>query len=126
MVAVRRLTYIGQMEPISGSDPLLTKGLDSGSLPSAMRLPVRSERDAFQITWAAAAVIALAVVLGALITPLVGVAVVVITVIAAVVWDVRAANPDHVDTLREAAGAGRRRSAIGAQPRLLVVANQTL
>jgi GABA permease len=42
-----------------------------------------------------------------------------------VIWDVRAPNPDRVEALREAAGAGREQ-AVGTQPRLLVVANQTL
>jgi GABA permease len=90
-----------------------------------MRLPVRSERDAYQITWATVAIVLLAVALGALIHPLVGVAVVVIAVVAAVVWDVRAPNPDRVEALREAELAGREH-AVGSRPRLLVVANQTL
>jgi GABA permease len=90
-----------------------------------MRLPVRSERDAYQITWATVALVAVAVALGALINPLVGVAVLVVAVVAAVIWDVRAPNPDRVEALREAAGAGREQ-AVGTQPRLLVVANQTL
>jgi GABA permease len=89
------------------------------------RLPVRSERDAYKITWATVVLVVVAVALGALIHPLVGVALVAIAVIAAVVWDVRAPNPDRVDALREAAGTGRA-EAVGTQPRLLVVANQTL
>lgn len=91
-----------------------------------MRLPVRSERDAYQITWATVGVVVVAVALGALIHPLVGVAVVVIAVIAAVIWEVRQPNPDRVDALREAAGTGRANAVGSARPRLLVVANQTL
>jgi hypothetical protein len=90
-----------------------------------MRLPVRSERDAYQITWATVALVLVSVALGALIHPVVGVAIFVIAVVAAVVWDVRAPNPDRVNVLREAAGTGRDQAA-DAKPRLLVVANQTL
>jgi hypothetical protein len=90
-----------------------------------MRMPVRSERDAFRIAWATAAVAVVAIALGALIHPLVGVAVVVVAVGAAVVWDLRAPNPDHVNVLAEAAGTGREHAS-GARSRLLVVANQTL
>jgi GABA permease len=90
-----------------------------------MRLPVRSERDAYKLTWATVVVVVFAVVLGALIHPLAGVAVVVLAVIAAVIWDVRAPNPDRIDALREAADTGRELAA-DAHARLLVVANQTL
>jgi hypothetical protein len=90
-----------------------------------MRLPAGSERDAYKITWATVAVVVVAVALGAPIHPLVGVALVVIAVIAAVVWDVRAPNPDRVDVLREAAGTGRAH-AVDTKPRLLVVANQAV
>jgi hypothetical protein len=90
-----------------------------------MRLPVRSERDAYKITWATVVVVLVSVALGALIHPLVGVALVVAAVVAAVVWDVRAENPDRIDVLREAADTGRER-ATDAHARLLVVANQTL
>ena len=90
-----------------------------------MRLPVRSERDAFQITWATVILIVFSVALGVLINPWVGVAVVVVAVVAAVVWDVRTPDPDRIDVLREAASTGRER-AVDGHARLLVVANQTL
>ncbi|HEX4733355.1 MAG TPA: hypothetical protein VH247_02990 [Thermoleophilaceae bacterium] len=90
-----------------------------------MRIPVRSERDAYRIVWATVAVVAVAVAIGLLVNPWVGVALVVAALVAAVVWDVRAPNPDRVELLREAAGTGRER-AVGTQLRLLVVANQTL
>lgn len=90
-----------------------------------MRLPVRSERDAYQITWATVAVVAAAIAVGALISPLLGVALVAVVVIAAVVWDLRTPNPDRIDSLREAARTGPEHAA-GARQRLLVVANQTL
>jgi GABA permease len=90
-----------------------------------MRLPVRSERDAFRIAWATAALAVVSIALGVLIHPLAGVALFVAVLVAAVVWDLRAPNPDRVDVLREAADTGREHAADG-RPRLLLVANQTL
>jgi hypothetical protein len=90
-----------------------------------MRLPVRSERDAFRLAWATTAVFVVAIAAGVLINPLVGVGIVVVAVIAAVVWDLRAPNPDRVEVLREAADTGREHGG-GGRTRLLVVANQTL
>ena len=88
-----------------------------------MRLPVRSERDAYRITWATVALVAVSVLVGALVHPIAGIAVFVVAVAAALVWDVRAPNPDRVEVLREATEMGR---AAHAQPCVLVVANQTL
>jgi hypothetical protein len=90
-----------------------------------MRLPVRSERDAFRITWATAALVIVAIALGALIHPLVGVGLFVVAVVAAIVWDLRQPNPDAVPALHEAEVSGRTTAAAG-RPRVLVVANQTL
>jgi hypothetical protein len=90
-----------------------------------MRLPVRSERDAFRITWATVIVVAASIAIGALIHPVVGIALFVLIAGAAIVWDVRAPNPDRVDALGEAAYMGRANS-VGVRPRVLVVANQTL
>jgi GABA permease len=90
-----------------------------------MRIPVRSERDAYRIVWATVAVVVASIALGVLIHPLAGVVLFVVALVAAVVWDVRAPNPDRVETLREAAGTGREH-VVGTQSRLLVVANQTL
>jgi hypothetical protein len=90
-----------------------------------MRMPVRSERDAFRIAWATAAVAVVSIAIGALIHPLVGVAVFVVALVGAVVWDLRAPNPDRFEGLREAAGTGREHPG-DIRSRLLVVANQTL
>jgi hypothetical protein len=90
-----------------------------------MRLPVRSERDAYHITWATVVLAAASVAVGVLIHPVAGVVLFALVVVAAVVWDVRAPNPDRVDVLGEAASMGRQRAA-GVRPRILVVANQTL
>jgi hypothetical protein len=90
-----------------------------------MRLPIRSEPDAYRIVWATVVVVAISLAVGALIHPLAGVALFVLVVVAAVVWDLRAPNPDRVDVLAEAAEEGRA-NARGGRPRVLVVANQTL
>jgi hypothetical protein len=90
-----------------------------------MRIPVRSERDAYRIVWATVAVVVVSIAIGILIHPLVGVALFLVALVTAAVWDLRAPNPDRVEGLREAAGTGREH-AVDTQPRLLVVANQTL
>jgi hypothetical protein len=88
-----------------------------------MRLPVRSERDAYRITWATVVLVAISVAIGALLHPFVGIAFCIVVVGIAAVWDVRAPNPDRVDALHEAEEMGR---AAGARQCVLVVANQTL
>jgi len=89
-----------------------------------MRNPVRSEADAFHIVIGSAAVIAAAVVLGALTDPLVGVALFAGAVVGAVIWELVSSDPDRRRPLSEAAAAGPPRAAAG--PRVLVVANRTL
>lgn len=89
-----------------------------------MRMPVKSERDAFRIAYGSALLIVAAVVLGALVTPWLGVAVLLVGVALALVLDVRAKDPDRRLPLREAAFEGRRPS--DGRRRLLVVANETL
>jgi hypothetical protein len=90
-----------------------------------MRLPVRSERDAYRIAWASVIVAVVCILIGALIHPWVGFAVFVVVVLAAVFWNVRAPNPDRVSGLHEAEAWGRTQTP-GGRGRLLVVANQTL
>ena len=90
-----------------------------------MRLPVRSERDAYRITWAAVVLVAVSIAIGALIHPAAGAGLFAVVVLGAVVRDVRAPDPDRVDVLREAAGMGREHT-FDMRPRILVVANQTL
>jgi hypothetical protein len=90
-----------------------------------MRLPVRSERDAFRLAWATVILAAVSVAVGALILPWAGIALFVIVALGALLWDVRAPNPDRVSGLREAAHT-EREPALSGRERLLVVANQTL
>jgi GABA permease len=76
-----------------------------------MRMPIKSETDAFRIAYGSAALIALSVALGALVTPLAGVALFV----------------DRVQPLREALREPPlHSSARSARKRVLVVANQTV
>jgi GABA permease len=89
-----------------------------------MRNPVRSEADAFHIVVGSAAVIVAAVVVGALLDPLVGVALFLGAIVGAVIWEVASSDPDPRRPLREAAAAGRSSAREGR--RVLVVANRTL
>ena len=91
-----------------------------------MRLPVRSETDALYVTCGAAALIAAAVVLGALVGPIAGIALFTGGVAGAVFWDVATDDPDRILPLREAASEGRRRGVRSDRRRVLVVANRTL
>lgn len=90
-----------------------------------MRMPVHSERDVFRIVMGTVALAAVAIVVGALTHPVVGLAVFAAAVIVAVVLDLRAKDPDRLRPLREAEHAGLARPP-SSGPRLLVVANQTL
>jgi hypothetical protein len=90
-----------------------------------MRNPIRSESDAFYIAVGSSALIAAALVLGALVDPLVGVALLVGAVMGALVWEVSTEDPQRRRPLREAASEGRRPER-AAHPRVLVVANRTL
>jgi hypothetical protein len=90
-----------------------------------MRNPVRSEADAFHIVVGSAGVIAASVVLGALLSPPVGIALVIGAVVGALIWEVATVDPDRRRPLREAAADGRQTATAGRR-RVLVVANRTL
>ncbi len=90
-----------------------------------MRNPVRSEADAFHIVFGSAAVVGAAVVVGAVTTPVAGVAVFVAAAAAACAWEFGTTDPDRRRPLREAAAQGRFGRARD-RPRVLVVANRTL
>jgi GABA permease len=90
-----------------------------------MRNPVRSEADAFHIVVGSAAVIVVSVVVGALLSPLVGVALLVGAVAGALFWELATVDPDRRQPLRDAAADGRQAGARG-RSRVLVVANRTL
>jgi hypothetical protein len=90
-----------------------------------VRNPVRSETDAFHIAVGSAVVLGVAVAIGALVTPLAGVALCVGAVAGALIWEIATTDPDRRRPLREAAAAGRR-TARPERTCVLVVANRTL
>ncbi|WP_028064009.1 hypothetical protein [Solirubrobacter soli] len=90
-----------------------------------MRNPVRSEADAFHIVVGSTAVIIAAAALGALVSPLVGIALLVGAVAGGLIWEFATVDPDRRRPLREAAADGRRFGSSNRR-RVLVVANRTL
>jgi len=91
-----------------------------------MRIPVRSEGDAFRLTFGVAALIALAVAMSALLAPLAGVALVAGAVLGVIVWELVTEDPERARPLREAAAAARRDRAADDRRRILVIANETV
>src|SRR3712207_3612372 len=91
-----------------------------------MRVPVKSEGDAFRLTFAVVALIALAVLIGALVAPLAGVALAAGAVLGVMVWELVTEDPERASPLREAAEAARRGSAPDGRRRILVIANETV
>jgi hypothetical protein len=89
-----------------------------------LRNPVRSEADAFHIVIGSAVVIAASVLLGAVASPVVGVALLGGAVAGAVFWEIASSDPDRRRPLREAAATGRLNAT--RERRVLVVANRTL
>jgi alkanesulfonate monooxygenase SsuD/methylene tetrahydromethanopterin reductase-like flavin-dependent oxidoreductase (luciferase family) len=90
-----------------------------------LRNPVRSETDAFHIAIGCAALFAVALALGSLVDPLVGVALVVGAVAGAIVWELASKDPERRRPLQEAVSEARRRQQASGH-RILVVANRTL
>src|SRR4051794_19660232 len=92
-----------------------------------MRNPVRSEADAFHIVVGSGAVLVAAVVVGALVTPWVGLALVAGAVAGALVWEIATRDPQRRQPLKEAMERGRTfGAAADGRRRVLVVANRTL
>src|SRR5215218_10707908 len=88
-----------------------------------MRNPVRSETDAFYIAVGCVALIAVALLLGTLVDPLVGVALFAGAVLGAFAWEVATKDPERRRPLQEAAAealrarsSGRRAGARGREP----------
>jgi hypothetical protein len=90
-----------------------------------MRNPVRSEADAFHIVVGSSVVIVASVLLGALLSPPVGIALLVGAVAGALIWEIATVDPDRRQPLRDAAADGRLTAPHGRR-RVLVVANRTL
>jgi GABA permease len=90
-----------------------------------MRNPVRSEADAFHIVIGTGAVAVASVVVGALVSPAVGVALFVGAIAGALLWELVTQDPDRRQPLKEAIAIGRLNATAGRR-RVLVVANRTL
>lgn len=91
-----------------------------------MRIPIRSEPEAFRLTIAAVVVVAAAVLIGWLTEALVGAAVLALAAAAAVIAYLRAADPDRHAPLRRAAHQAHPHGASPGERHLLVIANETL
>jgi len=91
-----------------------------------MRVPVRSEPDAFLLTVAGALAVAVSVIVGWLTTPLAGAAVFVLVLVVAAIAYLRAADPDRRMPLREATAAVHPHGAPPGKRHVLVVANEAL
>jgi hypothetical protein len=89
-----------------------------------MRIPVKSERDAFFLAYGTAAVLGAAVILGVVAGPLYGAVLVAGVVIGAIVWELRTRDADRPQPAREAAEAAPPGDA--TRHRVLVVANETV
>jgi hypothetical protein len=91
-----------------------------------MRAPIRSESDAFRLTVGVVAALIVAILLGALITPLVGVGVFIVALLAGLTAYLVVARSDHRPILAEAAQARHPHGAAPGKRHVLVVANETL
>lgn len=89
-----------------------------------LRVPVKSERDAFRITVGAAALMGAAVALGAAAGPLYGAALVLVAAIGVIAWGLLTKDADRRRPLDEAARAAPRVQ--DGRWRILVIANETL
>lgn len=91
-----------------------------------MRTPVRSETEAFRLAIATVLVVGAAVLVGWLVEPLAGVALLVLAVAVAAVAYLRAADPDRRSPLRAAAQAPHPHGAPPGGRHVLVIANEAL
>lgn len=91
-----------------------------------MRLPVRSESEAFRVMLAVVAAIAISVLIGWLTELLVGVLVFAFAVVLAVAVYLLADNPDRRTGMRDAAREFHPHGAVGGKRHVVVVANETL
>ena len=91
-----------------------------------MRAPVRSESDAFRLTFATALAIAVSVLIGWLTAPVVGVLLFVLMALVATYAYVRAGRRDRPPVLRDASREAHRHGAAPGKRHVLVVANEAL
>jgi GABA permease len=91
-----------------------------------MRIPVKSEGDAFRLAYGLAILIGVSVALGAAIAPVVGIALFGGGVLGAFLLEFLVKDPEQPQPLREASQASRMLAARSPGRRILVVANQTV
>jgi len=91
-----------------------------------MRFPIRSETDAFRVTIAIAALAGVAVVVGAVSTPVVGLVAFLVLGLLALAAYLRSADRERRLPLREAAHAQHPHGATSGARHVLVVANEPL
>jgi hypothetical protein len=87
-----------------------------------MRMPVRSEQDAFFLVFLCTAVACASVLLGYLVAPLVGVAVIALAALGALLWELTSDDPRRGSRLHDAEQAGRE---VAGGHRILLIANAT-
>jgi hypothetical protein len=88
-----------------------------------MRIPVKSETDAFRLAFGSAAVIGAAIVVGALAGAVFGVVLLIGVVLGGLAWELVTEDPDRPQPLRDAAQAA---PSDGRRYRVLVIANETV
>jgi hypothetical protein len=91
-----------------------------------MRIPTRSEQEAFRLTIAGVVVIGVSVLIGWLTEPVVGVAVFALALVLAAIAYLRAPNPDRHTPMREAALEPHPHRASPGKRHVLVIANEAL
>jgi hypothetical protein len=91
-----------------------------------MRLPVRSENEAFRLTIAGVASILIAILVGVLTQTLIGVAVLAAMLVVAAIVCLRSPDPDRPKRLHEATLAEHPHGPSPEQRHVLVIANQAL
>ena len=91
-----------------------------------MRIPIRSETEAFRLTVAAVVAIVVSGLIGWLVDPLAGVLVFAAAFVVGLVLYLRAPNPDHMTPLRAAARGPHIQAGPPGKRHLLVVANEPL
>lgn len=95
-------------------------------MPSEMRIPMRSEQEAFRLAVVGALALGVAILVGWLTEALVGAAVFAVVLAIALIAYLRAANPDRREPLRRAAHGQHPHGAPPGKRHVLVVANEVL
>src|SRR4051812_37291677 len=93
---------------------------------SAVRVPVKSEAEAFHLAWGGVLVIVVCIAAGALTAPLVGVALFVGVLLGVAGWELATKDPAAPKPLGDALAVGRQAPPPRAKRRALVIANQTM